>query len=736
LLGKNNNMRHRINEDSRPRLSCPSRPRRRALALGLALAPLLALPLSASAQGGIEDIGTLGGSYSAASGVSADGSVVVGSATFVGNAEIRAFRWTRGGGMVDLGSLGGRVTYPRVISADGSTVVGEAYTTGNAGGWHAFRWTSGGMVDLGTFGGSYSSANAVSADGSVVVGGAWTTGDAAARAFRWTSAGGMVDLGTLGGSSSSAYAVSADGSVVVGSAAPAGDSTFRAFRWTRGGGMVDLGTLYGMYPSAATHVSADGAVVVGVSYTSSDFESYRIFRWTSGRGMVDLGTLGGTRAISNGISADGSVVVGYVSSVDFSVTRAFRWTSGGMVDLGALGGSYSSANGVSADGAVVVGRSAVAGDVVYRAFRWTQATGIQSVEGWLRAAGVAVPTDITASATATNSDGSVVVGYLANGHPFVARVVGVGSGLVTLADVQTSLGAASTGGNMTLSAAGTVLNGAHSRPLSRRVEPGRNAFWLAGDLGRDDHGARSGDMGLAEVGLGQNLGPAQLNVSLGQTWAKQSLLLNGRAKSVGSYLLAEALLPVAGRLWATVGGYRHWGKADLRRGYLNAGLQDASTGKPGVDTWGLRARLDWDAAYRIASADFSPYVDLSYSEAKLDAYAETGGGFPARFDARRDKATELRAGVNALRPLDNGLRLVGTLEAVHRMERSGARTVGEVIGLFGFDLAGAANQRDWLRVGAGVEGKLAEGTASLSLNLTSKGEAPSAWLAANWQKSF
>jgi hypothetical protein len=59
-----------------------------------------------------------------------------------------------------------------------------------------------------------------------------------------------------------------------------------------------------------------------------------------------------------------------------------------------------------------------------------------------------------------------------------------------------------------------------------------------------------------------------------------------------------------------------------------------------------------------------------------------------------------------------------------------------VIGLFGFDLAGAANQRDWLRVGTGVEGKLAEGTASLSLNLTSKGEAPNAWLAANWQKAF
>jgi probable HAF family extracellular repeat protein len=678
LRRKNDNMSRRINDVPRPR--------RLAFALRLALTPLLALPLFASAQSGMADLGTMGGTDSGASGISADSSVVVGYAYTTGNADFRAFRWTSEGGMVDLGTLGGTRSWAAGVSAGGSVVVGGAYIAGNAD-WHAFRWTSGGMVDLGTLGGRYSAANAVSAAGSVVVGEAWG-GDGVPRAFRWTSEGGMVDLGTLGGWASGAAGISADGSVVVGLANTAGDAAYRAFRWTASG-------------------------------------------------MVDLGTLGGTNSMAKGVSADGSVVVGYAHIAGDAAFNAFRWTGGGgIVNLGTLGGTSGYADGVSADGSVVVGRAATPGDAAYRAFRWTHATGILSVEGWLRAAGVTVPTDITESASATNWDGSVVVGRLANGHPFIARVDRVGSGLVTLADVQTSLGAASTGGNMTLSAVGTVLNGAHSRPLSRRVEAGRNAFWLTGDWGRDDHSARSGDMGLAEFGLGYHLGPAQLNVSLGQTWAKQSLLLNGRAKSDGSYLLAEALLPVAVNLWATVGGYRHWGNADLRRGYMNVGVQDASTGKPGVDTWGLRARLDWDAAYRVASADFSPYVDLSYSEAKLDAYTETGGGFPARFDARRDKATELRVGVNALRPLDNGLRMVGTLEAAHRMEHSGARTVGEVIGLFGFDLAGAANQRDWLRVGAGVEGKLAEGTASLSLNLTSKGEAPSAWLAANWQTAF
>jgi hypothetical protein len=35
-----------------------------------------------------------------------------------------------------------------------------------------------------------------------------------------------------------------------------------------------------------------------------------------------------------------------------------------------------------------------------------------------------------------------------------------------------------------------------------------------------------------------------------------------------------------------------------------------------------------------------------------------------------------------------------------------------------------------------VAGKLADGRASLSLNLTTQGKAPSAWLAAAWQRAF
>jgi|GEM_PF-1050939 len=289
------------------------------------------------------------------------------------------------------------------VSADGSVVVG--FSVSPVFGEEAFRWTKdGGMVGLGG-----TRAHGVSADGSVVVGSRDVSDEMTAfsEAFRWTSDGGMVGLGSLpgGGLPSNANGVSADGSVVVGWSNAGLEH--EAFRWTSDGGMVSLSSLPGGgLPSNAYGVSADGSVVVGWSNAGLGNEA---FRWTSDGGMVGLGDLpGGVRySIAFGVSADGSVVVGS-SNTDLG-NEAFRWTSdGGMVGLGS-----DSAHGVSADGSVIVG-----GDYL-EAFLWTNAGGMQSIEALLISNGIDLTGWRLTMATGVSADGNIIVGYGYNPGGFV-----------------------------------------------------------------------------------------------------------------------------------------------------------------------------------------------------------------------------------------------------------------------------------------------------------------------------
>jgi probable HAF family extracellular repeat protein len=84
----------------------------------------------------MQDLGTLGGSFSQGSAINALGQVTGAAATADGSAH--AFRWTASGGMQDLGTLGGATSQATAISALGQ-VAGFAATA--AGPAHAFLWT-------------------------------------------------------------------------------------------------------------------------------------------------------------------------------------------------------------------------------------------------------------------------------------------------------------------------------------------------------------------------------------------------------------------------------------------------------------------------------------------------------------------------------------------------------------------------------------------------------------------
>ena len=555
----------------------------------------------------------------------------------------------------------------------------------------------------------------------------------------------MQSLGTLnGGEGSYAGDVNADGSVVVGVADDGNaNNAYRAFRWTEASGMQSLGTLNGGSHSYANGVNADGSVVVGNARDGNANNAYRAFRWTEVTGMQSLGVLnGGNYSYAHGVNADGSVVVGEAGDGN-NAGRAFLWTEAtGMQSLGTLnGGNYSYATGVNADGSVVVG-GALDGDAnnADRAFRWTEATGMQSVEQWLSDNGVAVDNSLhTYGAEDVSDDGNTVVGRLDNNHAFIARVSTVGTGLTTLDDANKSLASTVDVTAPALRSASLLINGAHSHPMSRYVDAGKKTVWLAGDWGNDNHNQRDGSIGITEFGAGYNFGKAQVNVSLGKTKAHQNTVVGGKLDADGHYIVAETTIPLSQQkqFFATFGAYQHNGKIDSTRGYLNAGLADSSKGKTHTHTTGVRARLDWQNAMSKGKTKISPYADLNYAKTHMDAYTETGGGFPAHFNARNENTTDLRLGFNAATDLKGGkAKLITNLEGVHRFDKQASAIGGNLVGLFSFEQAGEKYKQNWLKAGVGVEGKLGKGKASVMLNATTEGEMPSTWLAASYQIDF
>ncbi len=132
----------------------------------------------------------------------------------------------------------------------------------------------------------------------------------------------------------------------------------------------------GIFQSRANGVSADGSVVVGQGRTAS---GDRAFRWTSLGGMTSLGILPGgafDESRANCVSDDGFVIVGFGFTAGVA-QEAFRWALGtGMVGLGQLPGGVSGSEsfGVSADGSLVVGLSERT--LGFEAFTWTSGGGM------------------------------------------------------------------------------------------------------------------------------------------------------------------------------------------------------------------------------------------------------------------------------------------------------------------------------------------------------------------------
>jgi len=114
-------------------------------------------------NGNLQDLGALGGEYSAAYGINNIGQVVGYAYTTTG--VFRGFLYDKGA-MTELGTLGGDYSRANAIN-DSGQITGQAYISGN-GGAHAFLYDNGQMTDLGVLSGSYSEGDAINNAGVVV----------------------------------------------------------------------------------------------------------------------------------------------------------------------------------------------------------------------------------------------------------------------------------------------------------------------------------------------------------------------------------------------------------------------------------------------------------------------------------------------------------------------------------------------------------------------------------------
>lgn len=376
---------------------------RRVLTLGLmALVPCAPVPpvtqALAQSSGTVTALplpaGAVGGSASL---VNADGTVVVGNASYPGviftppppaspgtYTPNRPWRWTGGAGSADLGPVTGHLFNGAAgISHDGTVLAGTSSSPFSPGiGW---RWTAAGGYEVlplpssVLFGGSVTgiSVRGLSGDGLTVVGG---TDGAVSRGFRWTAGGGYENIGLPTGnaanglpwSSSVAVAASRDGAVLAATLSGSSvNTTQRAARWTAAGGFEVIEPSAGFERSRAHGISRDGMVIAGDLLGSGGAQ--QAFRWTATGGIQPLGYVpNGTFSFFTGMAGDGSRIVGnsgrdgagsfqvpFLWSVADGMRTLDAAVAAAGVDLGGL--TLTRANGMSDSGSAVVGTARTSG---------------------------------------------------------------------------------------------------------------------------------------------------------------------------------------------------------------------------------------------------------------------------------------------------------------------------------------------------------------------------------------
>jgi hypothetical protein len=300
------------------------------------------------------------------------------------------------------------------------------------------------------------------------------------------------------------------------------------------------------------------------------------------------------------------------------------------------------------------------------------------------------------------------------------------SGVVDFADWMSSVNS-----QHRVYAAGTTLaslplEGAHHRPMMSFDRMGKDAqFWATGDFGSSSR-VRDVKVTSGEMGVNKDIAPNTLaGIAIGRGQQNQDLALEGSNNVIGNYVLGEIDYRPFGSQWivSLLGMVGSW-DAKINRGYSNGGGTDYSLGETDITSRSARLRVDAPVLFSVGGFGFSPYASYAVTQTVVEAYTEAGGGLPASYDQQEHNATEARLGVMATKVFNEKLKLIVSLEGIHRFDGAGPALTGQdITGAVGFSLPGQAPRPDCVRLGFDVDYKLAADTLlNISAHASTVGE--------------
>ena len=652
--------------------------------------------------------------------MSGDGRYIAGMLQDPNSGIWRATRWTYGGVGEDLGTDIGASSYVTGLSWDGSVIVGHSSFATMPG---AFRWTEeGGVEYIGSLGGNRSMAYDVSNDGRTVVGFARRT-DGTDTRFVWikdattgvVSNPQMHEMGSATGSATVGLGgISGNGRYTIGYEYPG--SNLEAYRYDISGiegGVVThtaLGSLGG-WATRPADISDDGAVIVGdAEVDAANGGHLRAFRWVEGAtggynggSMFDLGTLGGDTSAAWGVSNDGRVVVGNADNAAGDAV-AFRWSE----DLGML----SVADWLSRAGVNV-------------AYSLTNASATNS-DGSI----------VTGQMLNDDGEWEIYIARVVEEDPGPGP--NPGTGIMDVAEYQASLYGAASVANSGEFLTWLPMNGAHHRPLMLTPSlSGDMCAWATGDFAHHGDSSTNLALAEAGACVDLAGGAVRLGGAVGTTRSWQNLALGGALNMAGQYVLGEVDwqpdgTPLLLSLTGMIGGWQ----ANIDRAYSNGAATAVSSGQTNALGGVVRVRADWLEAAVIGNTSINPWASLAFGGLRVDGYSETGGPFPASFAAQHLGHADIRLGVTAITELSSQTKLSTTLEVAHR-SGTAAAAVGQVDGLFNFSLGGGNYAQTWGRLGLELDHAITDAVSlSGSVHLATNGRDPTVAFSAGIKGAF